>query len=111
VKDKILEPRYISPAKPIHERNYFIVMLLLIVLFFGYSMWVLHQEAPTIPIVQEWRYYPKNYTYYDYGSADTFFITSEVEYSDIRCKTLYYDVLIKNTPQESVNVYIQMEGK
>jgi len=57
MKDKILEPRYVTPSKPQKERNYFFVALLLIVLFFGYSMWVLHREAPTIPIVRKW-YYP-----------------------------------------------------
>lgn len=110
MNSEILEPRYIDPAKPPHERNYFFVVLLLIVLFFGYSMWILHWEASTIPIVRKWRY-PQDTHYISSGVCDTFYITSEVEYGDIRCKTLYYDVLIKNTPPESINVYIKMEGK
>lgn len=58
MNSEILKPRYVNPKKPLHERNYFFIALILIISFFGYSMWVLHREASTIPVVQKWHYPP-----------------------------------------------------
>lgn len=69
MENKILEPRYVNPTKPLRERNYFFVALIFIISFFGYSMWVLHQEAPTIPVVRKWHYSQQHY----YSHSDSIY--------------------------------------
>lgn len=125
MKDKILEPRYATPQEPLYERNYFFVALLLIISFFSYSMWILHQEAPTIPVVQEWKYYPRltggnrnvfigtesgiNVIYV--ASCDTLSLSSNTNtnsYSD----TVWWQDMSKHAPSIMFpgKIYIDLQG-